>query len=370
MAELGGSDERAVADADLVMHGVALLEAAQDGDGVLHARLADQHLLEAAFECGVLLQVLAVLVERGRTDAAQLAARERGLEHVAGIHGAIGLAGTDQGVDLVDEQDHLAIGLREVVEHRLQALLELAAELGARDERREVEREQALVLEGLRHLAVDDALCQALDDGGLAHARLADQHRIVLGAAREDLDGAADFLVAADHRVELAAAGTGGEIVGVFLERLAVLLGIGRIDLGTAAHGGDGLFEQLLAATRGLQRLAECALVVERGEEEQLAGDEGVATRLRGLVGEVEQAVEIGRDGDVAIGLADAREALERRAQLALEQIRLDAGLFEQGRAAVLIEQCKREMHGFDGAVIAPDREALGLGERLLEATG
>jgi hypothetical protein len=42
------------------------------------------------------------------------------------------------------------------------------------------------------------------DDGGLAHARLADQHRVVLGAALQDLDGAADLVVAADHRVELA----------------------------------------------------------------------------------------------------------------------------------------------------------------------
>jgi hypothetical protein len=52
----------------------------------------------------------------------------------------------------------------------------------------------------------DDALREALDDGGLAHAGLADEDGIVLGAAREDLDGAADFGVAADDRVELALA--------------------------------------------------------------------------------------------------------------------------------------------------------------------
>src|ERR1700733_13432176 len=58
--------------------------------------------------------------------------------------------------------------------------------------------------------AIDDAQRQPFSDGGLAHARLADQHRIVLGAAGQDLDGAADFLVAADHRVELALTGGGG----------------------------------------------------------------------------------------------------------------------------------------------------------------
>ena len=58
-------------------------------------RLVDQHLLEAALERGVLLDVLAVFVERGRADAVQLAARERGLQHVAGVDRAFGLAGAD-----------------------------------------------------------------------------------------------------------------------------------------------------------------------------------------------------------------------------------------------------------------------------------
>ena len=73
-------------------------------------RLVDQHRLEAALERRVLLDVLAVLVERGRADAVQLAAREHRLEHVAGVHRALGLAGADDGVQLVDEQDDAALG--------------------------------------------------------------------------------------------------------------------------------------------------------------------------------------------------------------------------------------------------------------------
>ena len=71
-----------------------------------------QHRLEAALERGVLLDVLAVLVERGRADAAQLAARERRLEHVRGVDRAFGGAGADDGVQLVDEEDHLALRAR------------------------------------------------------------------------------------------------------------------------------------------------------------------------------------------------------------------------------------------------------------------
>ena len=41
---------------------------------------------------GVLLDVLLVLVERGRADAVQLAARQRGLEQVRGVHRAFAMA--------------------------------------------------------------------------------------------------------------------------------------------------------------------------------------------------------------------------------------------------------------------------------------
>ncbi len=98
--------------------------------------LVDQHRLEAALERGVLLDVLAVLVERGRADRAQLAAREHRLEQVGGVDGALGGAGADDRVQLVDEQDHRAGGVGDLLEHRLEAVLELAAVLRAGEQRR------------------------------------------------------------------------------------------------------------------------------------------------------------------------------------------------------------------------------------------
>ncbi len=87
---------------------VLFLQAAQDRDRVLHRRLLDQDRLEAAGKGRVLLDMLAVFVERGRTDAVQFAARQRGLQQVGGIHRPVRLAGADQRVHLVDEQDDLA----------------------------------------------------------------------------------------------------------------------------------------------------------------------------------------------------------------------------------------------------------------------
>jgi hypothetical protein len=175
-------------------------------------------------------------------------------------------------VQLVDEQDDLAFLLGEVVEHALQALLELAAELGAGDQRAHVERQDALALEHLGHFAVDDALREAFDNRGLAHARLADEHGVVLGAAGEHLDGAADLVIAADHRVELARRGTRGEVDGVFLERTALLLGLRVVHRFAAADLVDGLLDGGLGRAGILQQFGQRVFVLERGQHEQLVG--------------------------------------------------------------------------------------------------
>ena len=114
---------------------------------------------------------------------------------------------TDDGVELVDERDHLAAGVLDLLEHGLEPLLELTAVLRARDHRGEVQREQPPALERVGDVTGDDALGEPLDDGGLADAGLADQDRVVLGTPRQHLDHPADLCVAADHGVELAVLG-------------------------------------------------------------------------------------------------------------------------------------------------------------------
>jgi hypothetical protein len=296
VGQLGRGHDGRVGDLHAVVHFVLFLQAAQDGDGGFHAGLAHDDLLEAALQRGVFLDVLAVFVQRGGAHAVQLAARERGLEHVARVHRALGLAGADHGVQLVDEDDGLAFVLGEFVEHGLQALLEFAAELGAGQQRGHVERQHALALERIGHFAGDDALRQAFDDGGLAHAGFADQHGVVLGAALQHLDGAADFLVAADDRVELAQAGALGQVHAVFLERLALAFGIGAVHALAAAHGVDGRLERLAAQAVFLRDLADVGLAVGHGQQEEFAGDELVIALDGFLLGGLQQLAQLGAD--------------------------------------------------------------------------
>ena len=117
----------------------------------------------------------------------------------------------DQGVQLVDEEDRV-LGAADLVHHRLDPLLELAAVLRAGDHHRQVEHDDAAVGQQFGDVAFDDALGEALDDGRLAHARLAQQDGVVLRSPAEDLHRPLDFLLAADHRVELALAGQFGQV--------------------------------------------------------------------------------------------------------------------------------------------------------------
>ena len=181
-------------------------DVAQDLERLLGCRRLDHHLLEAAFEGRVGLDVLAVLVERRGADGLQFAAREGRFEDVGRVEAALRGAGAHDGVYLVDEDDRV-LGFAQFVQKLLHALLELAAELRARHERRDVEREERLVGDGVGHFAARDAQRQPFDDGALAHAGLADQDRVVFLAAREDLHHAFDLLLAAYDRVDLPLAG-------------------------------------------------------------------------------------------------------------------------------------------------------------------
>ena len=106
----------------------------EDRDRVLDRRLADIDRLEAAFESGVLLDVLAVFVQGRGADAMQFAARQSRLQHVGGVHRALRLPGPDEGVQFVDEQND-ALGARgHFLQYRLEALLELAAVFGASEQ--------------------------------------------------------------------------------------------------------------------------------------------------------------------------------------------------------------------------------------------
>jgi hypothetical protein len=289
-----------VRDLDAVVVGVALAEPLEDLERLGGARGLDRDRLEAALEGGVLLDVLAVLVVGRRADALDLAAGEGGLEHVGRVDRALGPAGADERVELVDEEDHV-LGPADLVHDRLDPLLELAAVLRAGDHHGEVEHHEPLVVQQVGDVLAHDPLGEPLDDGGLADARLAEQHGVVLRAAAEHLDEPLDLVGPPDHRVELVGAGELGEIAAEAVEGGGLALaapgggaGLAGADLRTlgrllALDAGPEQVEDLLADLVELEaevheHLGGHAVVLAEQPEQQVLGAHVVVIEVPGLL--------------------------------------------------------------------------------------
>ena len=129
----------------------------------------------------------------------QLTSSQHRLEHVPGIHRALGGTGTDDGMQFVDEQQVPAFGAGHFIQYGLEPLLKLTAILCAGHRGAHIQCENGLVTQPFRYIPVVDPLRQSFDDRGLADTWLADQHRVVLGFTRQDLDGPTDLRVPPDY---------------------------------------------------------------------------------------------------------------------------------------------------------------------------
>ena len=203
--------------------------------------------------------MIAVLFLGRHPNASDLAGGERGLEHPTSV-------ATDDGLDIVDEQNKVAVGLAHLVEAGAQPVVEDAADLRPGAHGGQVEGEDGPARDRLGDVAERDALGQPLDDRRLADAGLADQHRVVLDAAREDLHDPADFSVPPDNRVQ-------GPIEGQVGEAAAELPQVARpfwaVRSG-AAQGRDGALQLLRCDPGGREALPHSragALVEDRFEQ-------------------------------------------------------------------------------------------------------
>ncbi len=253
---------------------VPVAQAKKDLHGLLAGRLAHGHGLEAALQGRILFDVAAVFIQRGRAHYLDFAPGQGRLEDVRSVDAALCRARAHDGVQLVDKEDGAA-ALFQLVDGVFDALLEFAPVFGAGQHTAQIQGDHPLVFEQLRDIAAGDALGKALDDGALAHARVADEHGVVLGAAGEDLDDALDLLFPADHRIQFALLGQAGEILAVLIQNggfrvartLGHALGLGR---GAAEH----LAQQAEIAAQIVQDAHSHAIPLpEDGQEDVLCAD-------------------------------------------------------------------------------------------------
>ena len=131
-------------------------------------------------------------------------------------------------MSFVDEGDDRRGARLDLADDVFEPILELALDARTGLQQAEIQAQQFDAFERGRHVALHDPQGEPLHDGCLAGARLADQDRVVLAPAAENVDHLADFGVPGEDRINLAGSGLGGEIDGVLIEGVALLPPRGR----------------------------------------------------------------------------------------------------------------------------------------------
>src|SRR5579875_52141 len=181
---------------------IPFLNAKQNLDRLRFVRRRNFNRLEPPFQRAVALNGLPELRERRRAAALNLAARKGRLQNVRRVERTLRRTGAHQGVQFVDKDDGV-LRLHQLFHDGLQALLKLAAVFGSRNNQRKVKSKNSFVSQEGGNVAFRNPFRQPFNNGGLADAGLADQHRIVLRPAAEDLNHALNFILPPDQGVEL-----------------------------------------------------------------------------------------------------------------------------------------------------------------------
>ena len=211
---LGQADarfQRIVGISHIVMILIFLFDVLQDLKCLIGCRRFDHDFLESAFERTILFNAFAVFVDRCGSDALQIAPGQSGFEHIGGIHRTWRRTCTDNGVYLIDEKHHLRM-LLQFEDNVADTLFKLATILRSSHDRRHVERNNAFATQRTRHFFLRNEQGQPFDDGTFSDAGLADEHRIVLFPAAQDLCDTFYLFFPADDGVQFPLFGRTGHI--------------------------------------------------------------------------------------------------------------------------------------------------------------
>ena len=185
--------------------------------------------------------------------------------------------------------------------------------------------EHPLVLEPFRHFAIDDALGQPSTMAVLPTPGAPISTGLFLVRRLQHLDGAANFVIPADHRVELAEFGPLGESMVYFSSAwrfssaLASSTFLPPRTLSMAASSFSLVSPGRAAARQG-------PLLVEGRQHEEFGRDELILALLGQLVADVEQPAEAVGELDVPFHTADAGQAVQLLAEARAQGIDVEPG--------------------------------------------
>ena len=340
---------------------ISLFQSAEDGNGILYRGLVHHDRLEPAFQSGVFFNVFLILVQCSGTDTVQFTAGEHWFQKVSGIHTALGFSGTDDGMELIDEQDDTAFGFFDLFQYCFQAFLELTTVFGSGDEGAHVQRKDRLVLQTFRHIPANDTLCQPFRDGRFTDTGLTNEHRVVLCFAGQDADHVSNLDISADNRVQFILSGSFYQICSVFCESI---VGAFRIVTGdrTGTDFGKLVDECVFCnAVVGKDTLDVGSRIGEDPDHNMFYRQVFVAHALGRFLCCFQNTVRFLRQIDLGVGTAHFRQFCDGHIQFSQKLIVIYSHFGEQrgDETAVLIDESIEQMFRSDILILILFRHVL-----------
>src|SRR5579859_334209 len=275
-------------------------------------------------------------------------------------------------MQLIDEQNDLPFGLGDFLENGFQAVFKFAAEFCSSHERGKIQRHDAFCFEYVRNVTGNDALREAFDDGRLAHARFADQHRVVFGAPRQDLHHAANLFITANNRVKFLLSRQFRQVASIFLQRRVRGLRVLRRDALVSSNTSQGLQNRLVRSSLLLQQLAgRVAIAFGNRQKKMFGGDRFIFETIGLLECLLEDVVE--RTTHVLLGEAlHFGETRDLAFDFVGERLGVDTKAREQRRhdAIRLRHERGQQVHRLNLLILVPGGYFLGALDGLLRLHG
>ena len=197
-----GSLDSSLGVVDVVVLLVAILKTMDNRNSVVVVWLADVDRLKTPLKCSVLLDMFTVLFCRSCTNDLDFSTRQRWFQDGRGIDGAFCGAGANDGVNLINEED-VILGFLQLSNNFLHAVLKLTAILGSCYQTCQVKRPDLLSAQNVRNVARSNELSQALNNGSLTNAGIAQDKWVVFLTAGKNLHDTLNLAVTTNDRVKL-----------------------------------------------------------------------------------------------------------------------------------------------------------------------
>ena len=210
---------------------VLRLQAVDNLDRLFHRRFGNIDLLETAGQRTIFFKDVAELLVSGGANHPDLAAGKQRFDQVSRIDlAARRRSRTDDGVDLINEQDAVGI-LLQLFQQRFKAFFKIATVFRPGQQRTNIKRVDGAVSHDFRHIALHNTPGKAFGDGGFTDAGFPHQQRVIFTPTAQHLNGALQLFFTADQGIDAANASklieVGGEVFHTFLP--AGLLFIARL---------------------------------------------------------------------------------------------------------------------------------------------